>query len=75
MNAHDPKRRQLVRAAGIAGAGLVASALAPAMAEEFEKKEHLLFGADRFEKTARRVAGLEQAMGIHELGQFTPTPS
>jgi len=43
-----------------------------AMAEEFEKKEHQLFGEDGFEKMAQRVAKLEQAIGIHDLNQFTP---
>jgi hemerythrin-like domain-containing protein len=42
------------------------------MAEEFEKKEHQLFGEDGFEKMATRVAQLEQQMGIHDLNQFTP---
>jgi hypothetical protein len=43
-----------------------------AMAEEFEKKEHELFGEDGFEKMAQRVACLEQAIGIYDLKQFTP---
>ncbi|KRQ03552.1 hypothetical protein AOQ71_33225 [Bradyrhizobium manausense] len=43
-----------------------------AMAEDFEKKEHQLFGEDGFEKMAARVAELEQQMGIHDLNQFTP---
>ncbi|SFI42963.1 hemerythrin domain-containing protein [Bradyrhizobium sp. Gha] len=44
-----------------------------AMAEDFEKKEHQLFGDDGFEKMAARVAQLEQQMGIHDLSQFTPS--
>jgi hemerythrin-like domain-containing protein len=43
-----------------------------AMAEDFEKKEHELFGEDGFEKMVARVARLEQQMGIHDLNQFTP---
>jgi hemerythrin-like domain-containing protein len=43
-----------------------------AMAEDFENKEHELFGEDGFEKMVARVAGLEQQMGIHDLDQFTP---
>jgi hemerythrin-like domain-containing protein len=35
-----------------------------AMAEDFEKKEHALFGDDGFEKMVDRVAKLEQAIGI-----------
>lgn len=54
---------------------LVSSNEYDSMAEEFEKKEHQLFGEDGFEKMAQRVARLEQAMGIHDLGQFTPSPA
>jgi hemerythrin-like domain-containing protein len=43
-----------------------------AMAEDFEKKEHELFGEDGFEKMVDRVARLEQQMGINDLNQFTP---
>jgi hemerythrin-like domain-containing protein len=43
-----------------------------AMAEDFEKEEHRLFGEDGFEKMAARVAQLEQQMGVHDLSQFTP---
>jgi hemerythrin-like domain-containing protein len=43
-----------------------------AMAEDFEKKEHQLFGEDGFEMMAKRVAGLEQKIGIDDLAQFTP---
>jgi hypothetical protein len=42
------------------------------MAEDFEKKEHELFGEDGFEKMAKRVADLEQSIGIDDLAQFTP---
>jgi hemerythrin-like domain-containing protein len=43
-----------------------------AMAEDFEKKEHQLFGADGFEKMVDRVADLERSIGINDLNQFTP---
>jgi hemerythrin-like domain-containing protein len=43
-----------------------------AMAEDFEKKEHQLFGEDGFELMVKRVAGLEQQIGISDLAQFTP---
>ena len=43
-----------------------------AMAEDFAKKEHELFGEDGFEKMVARVARLEQQLGIHDLTQFTP---
>jgi hemerythrin-like domain-containing protein len=51
---------------------VVSSSEYDAMAEEFEKKEHELFGEDGFEKMTARVAQLEQQMGIHDLNQFTP---
>jgi hemerythrin-like domain-containing protein len=43
-----------------------------AMAEDFENKEHRLFGEDGFEKMVQRVAALEQTIGINDLAQFTP---
>lgn len=43
-----------------------------AMGEDFEKKEHEMFGEDGFEKMVARVARLEQQIGIHDLDQFTP---
>ena len=52
---------------------LVSSHEYDAMAEDFAKKEHQLFGDDGFEKMADRVAKLESAIGVYELNQFTPT--
>jgi hemerythrin-like domain-containing protein len=43
-----------------------------ALGEDFEKKEHELFGEDGFEKMVDRVAGLEKTLGIYDLAQFTP---
>ena len=43
-----------------------------ALGEEFEKKEHALFGEDGFEKMVERVAAIEKRLGIHDLSQFTP---
>ncbi|WP_295440753.1 hemerythrin domain-containing protein [uncultured Thiodictyon sp.] len=43
-----------------------------ALGEEFENKEHALFGADGFEKAVDEVATIEKSLGIYELGQFTP---
>ena len=43
-----------------------------ALGEEFEKKEHQLFGEDGFEKMVERVASIEKALGIYDLAQFTP---
>ncbi|BBY04700.1 hypothetical protein MNVI_00180 [Mycobacterium noviomagense] len=43
-----------------------------ALGEDFEKKEHQLFGDDGFEKIVDRVAGIENRLGIYDLAQFTP---
>ena len=43
-----------------------------ALGEEFEGKEHELFGEDGFERIVEEVAGLERAFGIHDLARFTP---
>lgn len=43
-----------------------------ALGEEFEKKEHALFGEDGFEKLVDRVADIEKVLGIYDLRQFTP---
>ena len=43
-----------------------------ALGEDFEKKEHQLFGQDGFEKMVDRVASIEKMLGIYELAQFTP---
>jgi hemerythrin-like domain-containing protein len=43
-----------------------------ALGEEFEKKEHTLFGEDGFEKMVDRVASIEKTLGIYDLAQFTP---
>lgn len=51
---------------------LVSSNEYDSMAEEFEDKEHRLFGEDGFEKMADRVAKLEEATGTHDLARFTP---
>jgi hemerythrin-like domain-containing protein len=43
-----------------------------ALGEEFEKKEHALFGEDGFEKMVDRVAAIEKTLGIYDLDKFTP---
>jgi hypothetical protein len=53
--------------------GVVSAHEYDAMAEDFEKKEHELFGEDGFEKTVQRVADLERAIGTNDLARFTPT--
>ena len=42
------------------------------MGEDFEKKEHALFGEDGFEKMVDQVASIEKSLGIYDLAQFTP---
>jgi hemerythrin-like domain-containing protein len=42
------------------------------LGEDFEKREHSLFGQDGFEKMVDRVAGIEKKLGIYDLAQFTP---
>jgi hemerythrin-like domain-containing protein len=43
-----------------------------ALGEDFEKKEHQLFGEDGFEKIVDRVASIEKTLGTYDLAQFTP---
>lgn len=43
-----------------------------ALGEDFEDKEHELFGADGFEAMVDRVATIEKKLGIYDLAQFTP---
>lgn len=42
------------------------------LGEDFERKEHQLFGAEGFEKMVDHVASIEKRLGIYELAQFTP---
>jgi len=42
------------------------------LGEEFEEKEHELFGEDGFDKMVERVAAIEKSLGIYDLKQFTP---
>ncbi|HTT39020.1 MAG TPA: hemerythrin domain-containing protein [Burkholderiales bacterium] len=44
-----------------------------ALGDEFEDKEHELFGQDGFEGVVERVAKLEQKLGIYDLAGFTAT--
>lgn len=43
-----------------------------ALGEDFEKREHQLFGSDGFETMVEKVDTLERMLGIEELTQFTP---
>ncbi len=42
------------------------------MGDEFEKKEHELFGEEGFENFVNKVADLEKSLGIYDLSKFTP---
>ena len=42
------------------------------LGEDFEKKEHELFGENGFEIIVDQVAGIEKTLGIYDLAQFTP---
>ncbi|HCE56939.1 MAG TPA: hemerythrin [Prolixibacteraceae bacterium] len=43
-----------------------------ALGEDFEHKEHELFGEDGFDTMVERVATIEKQLGIYDLSQFTP---
>jgi len=43
-----------------------------ALGEDFEKKEHELFGEDGFEMMVEKVANIEKQLGIYDLSKFTP---
>jgi hemerythrin-like domain-containing protein len=43
-----------------------------ALGEQFEDKEHELFGKEGFEGIVAQVGKLEQTLGIYDLDQFTP---
>ena len=42
------------------------------LGDDFEDKEHDLFGEDGFEKMVDKVAVIEKSLGIYDLAQFTP---
>jgi hemerythrin-like domain-containing protein len=43
-----------------------------ALGEDFERKEHELFGEGGFEEIVEKVATIEKGLGIYDLAQFTP---
>jgi hemerythrin-like domain-containing protein len=43
-----------------------------ALGEDFEKKEHQLFGEDGFEQMVNKIAGIEKQLGIYDLSEYTP---
>ena len=52
--------------------GIVSRHEYAALGEDFEKKEHQLFGKEGFEGMVEKVAAIETELGIHDLSQFTP---
>ncbi len=42
------------------------------LGEEFEKNERNIFGRDGFETMVKKVADIEETLGIYDLEQFTP---
>jgi hemerythrin-like domain-containing protein len=46
-----------------------------ALGEEFENKEHQLFGGEGFQMMVDKIAGIEKGLGIYDLSQFTPAGS
>ena len=42
------------------------------LGEQFEKREHEVFGKEGFEGMLEKVASIEKAMGIYDLSKFTP---
>jgi hemerythrin-like domain-containing protein len=44
------------------------------LGDQFEDKEHQLFGDHGFEDIVAKVAEMEKTLGIYELSQFTPKP-
>jgi len=42
------------------------------LGEDFEKREHDLFGKDGFESMVAKVTDIEKQLSIYELSQFTP---
>lgn len=52
--------------------GIVSANEYDALGEDFEHKEHDLFGDDGFHGIVDRVAAIEKQLGIYDLAQFTP---
>jgi hemerythrin-like domain-containing protein len=42
------------------------------ISDQFEDIEHKMFGKDGFDDAEQKIAGIEQALGLSDLSQFTP---
>jgi hemerythrin-like domain-containing protein len=52
--------------------GIVSAHEYASLGEDFEKKEHELFGKEGFEGIVEKVAGIERELDIYDLAKFTP---
>ena len=52
--------------------GLMTAKEFDVMGDQFEEKEHQLFGEHGFEDIVAQVAEFEKSLGIYDLSQFTP---
>ena len=52
--------------------GLVSPHEYDALGEDFERREHQLFGGDGFERAVAEVDAIERSLGIEDLSLFTP---
>ena len=52
--------------------GIVSEHEFDALGEEFETKEHQLFGKEGFEGEVEKVGEIEKQLGIYDLSKFTP---
>jgi hypothetical protein len=43
-----------------------------ALGEDFERREHQVFGEDGFEHAVTQIDAIEKSLGIENLAQFTP---
>lgn len=51
---------------------MVSEEMLKELGEKFEEIEEQKFGKNGFQSIVRQIAQIEQALGIYELGQFTP---
>jgi hypothetical protein len=43
------------------------------LGDEFEDREHQLFGTEGFEGVLVKIADIEKSLGIYDLSKFTPS--
>ncbi len=51
---------------------LISGEIFKELGEKFEEIEEQKFGANGFQSIVQQIAQIEQALGIHDLGQYTP---